>query len=53
MGFWRSLGLGLWISKDEAWWIDLIGGLKEILVHELGKERRILEMDGGIMKGIH
>ena len=25
-GFRRSLGLGLWISKDEAWWIDLIGG---------------------------
>jgi len=25
-GFQRSLGLGLWISKDEAWWIDLIGG---------------------------
>ena len=25
-GFWRSLGLGLWISKDEAWWIDVIGG---------------------------
>ena len=22
-GFRRSLGLGLWISKDEAWWIDL------------------------------
>ena len=21
-GFRRSLGLGLWISKDEAWWID-------------------------------
>ena len=20
-GFWRSLRLGLWISKDEAWWI--------------------------------
>ena len=25
-GFQRSLGLGLWISKDEAWWIDFIGG---------------------------
>ena len=25
-GFQRSLGLGLWISKDEAWWIDLMGG---------------------------
>ena len=25
-GFRRSLGLGLWISKDEAWWIDSIGG---------------------------
>ena len=25
-GFRRSLGLGLWISKDEAWWIDWIGG---------------------------
>ena len=25
-GFRRSLGLGLWMSKDEAWWIDLIGG---------------------------
>ena len=25
-GFRRSLGLGLWISKGEAWWIDLIGG---------------------------
>ena len=25
-GFQRSLELGLWISKDEAGWIDLIGG---------------------------
>ena len=25
-GFRRSLGLGLWISKDGAWWTDLIGG---------------------------
>ena len=25
-GFRRSLGLGLWIAKDEAWWIDLIDG---------------------------
>ena len=23
-GFRRSLGLGLWISKDEAWWIGLV-----------------------------
>ena len=31
-GFWRSLGLGLWISKDEAWWIDLIGGSLKLRV---------------------
>ena len=31
-GFRRSLGLGLWISKDEAWWIDLIGGSLKLRV---------------------
>ena len=31
-GFRRSIGLGLWISKDEAWWIDLIGGSLKLRV---------------------
>ena len=41
-GFWRSLGLGLWIPKAKS-----EDGVKEILMHKLGKERWMLEMDEG------